>query len=81
MCSRNGAATLADCLDGVLALQYANVEAIVVDDGSSDATPAIAGLYRVERRTELDTLCDPAVAAWLDRHGIRRATFREVGRR
>jgi chitin disaccharide deacetylase len=41
----------------------------------------LASSYRVERRTELDTLCDPAVAAWLDRHGIRRATFREVGRR
>jgi GT2 family glycosyltransferase len=42
VCTHNGAATLRDCLDGVLALDYPRVEAIVVDDGSTDASAAIA---------------------------------------
>ena len=37
--------------------------------------------YSSERRVELATLCDPAVAAWIERRGIRLATFREVCRR
>jgi predicted glycoside hydrolase/deacetylase ChbG (UPF0249 family) len=34
--------------------------------------------YSSERRTELDTLCDPGAAAALSERGIRLATFREV---
>jgi GT2 family glycosyltransferase len=45
VCSCNGAATLRDCCDGLAALDYPDYEAIVVDDGSSDATPAIAAEY------------------------------------
>src|SRR6266446_3290962 len=46
ICSYNGSRTLADCLDGVARLEYPDYEVIVVDDGSSDATPAIAQEYR-----------------------------------
>jgi chitin disaccharide deacetylase len=36
--------------------------------------------YTLERPAELETLCDPAVAALLSDQGIRLATFREVAR-
>lgn len=42
VCTHNGAATLRECLDGVRALRYPRFEAIVVDDGSTDASTAIA---------------------------------------
>jgi glycosyltransferase involved in cell wall biosynthesis len=42
VCTHNGAATLAACLDGVAGLDYPNFETIVVDDGSTDETPSIA---------------------------------------
>ena len=41
VCSRNGAATIGKCLTGVAALDYPDFEAIVVDDGSTDATARI----------------------------------------
>jgi O-antigen biosynthesis protein len=53
VCTYNGAATLADCLDGLIALEYPNYEVIVVDDGSTDATSTIAAGYPVRLiRTE-----------------------------
>jgi GT2 family glycosyltransferase len=45
VCSCNGADTLRDCFEGLLALDYPDYEVIVVDDGSTDATAAIAGDY------------------------------------
>jgi GT2 family glycosyltransferase len=42
ICTHNGEATLTDCLEGVAALRYPAYETIVVDDGSTDATAAIA---------------------------------------
>ena len=41
VCTHNGAATIADCLAGVTTLDYPDYEAIVVDDGSTDATAAL----------------------------------------
>ncbi|GAB4485378.1 MAG: hypothetical protein OHK006_11360 [Thermodesulfovibrionales bacterium] len=53
---RNGARTIAACLDAVLASSYERFEVIVVDDGSADATAEIASrfpcrLVRLEGRS------------------------------
>jgi cellulose synthase/poly-beta-1,6-N-acetylglucosamine synthase-like glycosyltransferase len=45
ICSYNGQRTIGDCLDGLLQLDYPNFEVIVVNDGSTDATAAIAHDY------------------------------------
>src|SRR2546430_610902 len=42
VCTHNGARTLRECLSGLRALEYPNFEVIVVDDGSTDRTEAIA---------------------------------------
>ena len=47
VCTYNGAATLADCLDGLQKLHYPDYEVIVVSDGSTDAVPQIASEYDV----------------------------------
>jgi len=41
----NAAAYLRECADSILAQTYANLEAIIVDDGSTDSTPHIADEY------------------------------------
>jgi len=45
VCSYNGSRTIRDCLEGLQKLDYPSFEVIVVDDGSTDATAAIAGEY------------------------------------
>jgi len=42
VCSRNGAATIGEAMDGLDVLEYPDFEVIVVDDGSTDTTPDIA---------------------------------------
>ncbi len=45
VCTHNGARTIRDCFEGLLRLEYPNYEVIVVNDGSNDATAAIALEY------------------------------------
>lgn len=45
--SFNGEGTLRECLDGLCALDYPDFEVIVVNDGSTDQTAAIAAGYPV----------------------------------
>jgi O-antigen biosynthesis protein len=47
VCVYNGAQTLDFCLEGLGRLDYPRYEVIVVDDGSTDASAAIASKYRV----------------------------------
>jgi GT2 family glycosyltransferase/sugar lactone lactonase YvrE len=45
ICAYNAADTLEDCLTSVEQLTYPNFEVIIVNDGSRDATPEIAGRH------------------------------------
>lgn len=45
ICAYNAERTMVDCLEGLQRLRYPNHELIVVDDGSTDATAAIARRY------------------------------------
>ncbi len=45
VCAYNAASTLADCLASLQTLTYPRVETIVVDDGSTDTTAAIAATF------------------------------------
>jgi GT2 family glycosyltransferase len=45
VCTYNGAKTLRECLAGLSALDYPDYEVIVVDDGSTDASAAIAQAF------------------------------------
>jgi glycosyltransferase involved in cell wall biosynthesis len=45
VCTRNGSRTLRECLESLKALNYTDYEVLVIDDGSTDATPEIAKAF------------------------------------
>jgi len=47
VCSYNGARTIRECCEGLARLDYPDYEVIIIDDGSSDTTAAIAREYFV----------------------------------
>jgi GT2 family glycosyltransferase len=49
VCTYNGGRTLDQCLHSLLALDYPDYEVIVVDDGSTDDTPAIVARHPAVR--------------------------------
>ena len=54
--SYNGAATLRTCLQSLTRLNYPDYEVILVDDGSRDATPQIAGEFPTVRNIRQSNL-------------------------
>ncbi|HEY2474937.1 MAG TPA: glycosyltransferase [Candidatus Cybelea sp.] len=74
VCAYNARSTIRQCLDALARVDYPDFEVIVVDDGSTDGTGAIAGEYAVRlistpnrglsnaRNTGLETACGEIVA-------------------
>jgi len=48
ICSRNGSLTIRECLEGIMKLNYPFFEVIVINDGSTDATPDLAAEFDVK---------------------------------
>ncbi|PYK99371.1 MAG: glycosyl transferase [Verrucomicrobia bacterium] len=70
VCSYNGARTIRDCLEGLQQLEYPDCEIIVVDDGSTDGTAAIAREYDCrEIRTENRGLSNARNTGWQAANG------------
>lgn len=65
VCSYNGSRTIRDTLEGLSSIRYPDFEAIVVDDGSTDGTGAIAAEYDVKViRTENLGLSNARNTGW-----------------
>ncbi len=65
VCSYNGSRTIRDSFEALRRSTYPNFEVIVVDDGSTDATPAIAAEYDVRLiRTENRGLSSARNTGW-----------------
>jgi glycosyltransferase involved in cell wall biosynthesis len=56
VCTYNGGRTLAQCLRSLLALDYPDYEVLVVDDGSTDNTPAILARFPQVRAIRQENL-------------------------
>lgn len=73
--AHNAADTLSDTLESLLAQTCTAWEAIVVDDGSSDATAALAGAF-AERDPRIRTVSQPATSVGAARNrGIAMTSY------
>lgn len=70
VCTRNGAATLRECLVALGRQSHANHEVIVIDDGSTDATPEIARSFAFVRYVRQE----PSGLSVARNRGAREAT-------
>jgi glycosyltransferase involved in cell wall biosynthesis len=68
---RDGEPYLADCLDSVLAQSYPNLEVVISESGSTDATAEILASYRDER---LSVLASPPQALSVHENWSRAMT-------
>lgn len=76
----NGQAHLAEALDSVLAQTQRDLELLVVDDGSTDATPALLAQYaQADPRVRVATQPNAGLVAALN-HGLALARGRYVAR-
>ena len=57
--TRNGAAMLADCVAAALAQDYDDMELVVSDNASTDATPDILDSFRNDPRLKVTRLSEP----------------------
>ena len=75
----NRAAFLGEAIDSVLAQTLADVEVVVVDDGSSDATPAVLARYASDARVRCERLAENGGRAAARNRGVQLARAERLG--
>ena len=71
VCSYNGAKTLRDCLTALDRVDYPDYEIVLVDDGSTDDTPAVVAAWEKER--------DGRLRGWKNRPDFRHLRQPNMG--
>ena len=71
VCSYNGAKTLRDCLTALDRVDYPDYEIVLVDDGSTDDTPAVVAAWEKER--------DGRLLGWKNRPDFRHLRQPNMG--